>query len=158
MIMGVRVKYRNVNKRPKNAYVSPVFFILLIIFSQPAARHQSLPSRPLRFMFSIASRYFIRIAGADAAARPAPPNHSLIAPISDSRGRTLRATGTVGMLTHSSNLDPLIVSAGPLRFHFVGKRIVFMIPVIGWIMYLWGHVPIDRRVYARPRRPLTIHS
>lgn len=49
------------------------------------------------------------------------------------------------MLTHSSNLDPLIVSAGPLRFHFVGKRIVFMIPVIGWIMYLWGHVPIDRR-------------
>jgi len=51
---------------------------------------------------------------------------------------------TVGMFSHGSNLDPFILASGPLAFKFIGKKILFLIPVLGWIVRAWGHIPIDR--------------
>jgi 1-acyl-sn-glycerol-3-phosphate acyltransferase len=51
---------------------------------------------------------------------------------------------TLGMFTHASNLDPFICSSSSLAFKFVGKRSLFYIPLFGWLMYLYGHIGIDR--------------
>jgi len=38
---------------------------------------------------------------------------------------------TVGMFSHGSNLDPFIVASGPLAFKWVGKKVLFRIPILG---------------------------
>lgn len=52
---------------------------------------------------------------------------------------------TIVMSSHASNLDPFIISSGPLALKYVGKQELFRIPIIGWLMYLSGHVPLDRK-------------
>ena len=51
---------------------------------------------------------------------------------------------TLAMFSHTSNLDSTVVSSGPLAFKFVGKKILFYIPLFGWLMNLYGHIGIDR--------------
>mmetsp|Transcript_13148 Transcript_13148/g.18188 ORF Transcript_13148/g.18188 Transcript_13148/m.18188 type:complete len:449 (-) Transcript_13148:220-1566(-) len=63
-------------------------------------------------------------------------------------------TGTIGMFKHTSNLDPILVTAGPLAFKWVGKRVLFMVPIFGWIMRLYGHIPIDRKNLARAKEAI----
>jgi len=52
---------------------------------------------------------------------------------------------TIATISHTSNYDPFIAASGPLAFKFLGKKILFYIPFIGWLIYAWGHVSIDRQ-------------
>lgn len=50
------------------------------------------------------------------------------------------------MFSHASNLDPPIIGSGLLDAKkWVGKRALFCIPFIGWAMWLFGHISVDRR-------------
>jgi len=48
---------------------------------------------------------------------------------------------------HASNLDPFIVYAAcsQLAPKFVGKKVLFKLPVFGWLCFAMGNVPIDRK-------------
>mmetsp|Transcript_1096 Transcript_1096/g.976 ORF Transcript_1096/g.976 Transcript_1096/m.976 type:complete len:187 (-) Transcript_1096:869-1429(-) len=49
------------------------------------------------------------------------------------------------MFTHSSNLDPpLLTASWPYFSHFIAKKELFKIPIFGSLMKLVGHIPIDR--------------
>jgi hypothetical protein len=50
----------------------------------------------------------------------------------------------VGMFSHASNLDPVIVASGPLAFKWIAKKSLFKIPAVGWILKHSKHIPIDR--------------
>eukprot|EP00123_Amoebidium_parasiticum_P008445 comp18809_c0_seq1/m.20765 comp18809_c0_seq1/g.20765 ORF comp18809_c0_seq1/g.20765 comp18809_c0_seq1/m.20765 type:complete len:393 (-) comp18809_c0_seq1:902-2080(-) len=51
----------------------------------------------------------------------------------------------VCMFTHASNLDPWAVQAGcSTSFKWIGKKVLFMIPIFGWLMSAQGHFAIDR--------------
>lgn len=51
---------------------------------------------------------------------------------------------------HSSMLDiPIAFAALPLDFRFLHKRSLHLLPLVGWYLFLAGHVAIDR---ARPFR------
>jgi 1-acyl-sn-glycerol-3-phosphate acyltransferase len=46
---------------------------------------------------------------------------------------------------HTSNLDPFLVNAAcRLGLKYIGKKTLFMIPVIGWLFSFMGSVPINR--------------
>lgn len=53
----------------------------------------------------------------------------------------------LGMFSHSSNLDAFIVKGySDISFKFVGKKSLFMLPIIGWVTrWGFGAIPIDRR-------------
>lgn len=51
---------------------------------------------------------------------------------------------TLAMFSHASNLDPVIAASGPLAFKWIGKKSLFRIPVIGWILSALKHIPIER--------------
>jgi len=53
-------------------------------------------------------------------------------------------TSTIGMFSHASNLDPFIVASGPLAFKWIGKKSLFKIPVIGWLLTGLQHIAIER--------------
>ena len=54
------------------------------------------------------------------------------------------SASTIGMFTHASNLDPFVVASGPLAFKWIGKKSLFRIPVIGWLLTGLQHISIDR--------------
>ncbi len=54
------------------------------------------------------------------------------------------AESYIGMCTHQSSMDPWIMCAGNVSYRLIGKRSLFQIPLIGWLMTLWGHISIDR--------------
>lgn len=57
---------------------------------------------------------------------------------------------------HASALDiPLVFGYLPVDFRVVHKRSLFVIPVIGWYLYLGGHIGVDRGNPFRARRSLT---
>jgi len=48
---------------------------------------------------------------------------------------------------HCSNLDPFVLALGTIPSHapkFVGKKILFAMPFIGWVSFFAGMVPINR--------------
>ncbi|CEO94608.1 1-acyl-sn-glycerol-3-phosphate acyltransferase [Plasmodiophora brassicae] len=50
------------------------------------------------------------------------------------------------MFSHGSMLDPIALGAiSPVPLRFIGKRVLFMVPIIGWLFALYGHIPIDRQ-------------
>lgn len=51
----------------------------------------------------------------------------------------------IGMFNHQSSMDPWVVCAGQLSYRLIGKKTLFMIPLLGWLMVLWGHISIDRK-------------
>lgn len=51
---------------------------------------------------------------------------------------------TIALFSHASNLDPLAVQSGVRTFKMIGKKILFMIPLLGWLAGCWGHLAIDR--------------
>jgi 1-acyl-sn-glycerol-3-phosphate acyltransferase len=56
---------------------------------------------------------------------------------------------------HASALDILIVFGYlPVDFRIIYKRSLSLIPLLGWSIWLGGHVPIDRRNPLRARRSL----
>eukprot|EP00002_Diphylleia_rotans_P039372 TRINITY_DN910_c0_g1_i1.p1 TRINITY_DN910_c0_g1~~TRINITY_DN910_c0_g1_i1.p1 ORF type:complete len:276 (-),score=56.10 TRINITY_DN910_c0_g1_i1:170-997(-) len=49
------------------------------------------------------------------------------------------------MFKHVSQLDPLIlIASSPLTARFIGKKSVFKVPVFGWVVGAFGHIPIER--------------
>jgi 1-acyl-sn-glycerol-3-phosphate acyltransferase len=56
---------------------------------------------------------------------------------------------------HASALDiPIVFGYLPVDFRIVHKRSLYLIPVLGWYLYLGGHVGIDRENPFRARRSL----
>jgi len=54
-------------------------------------------------------------------------------------------SNTLALFSHASNLDPFIVAGcGPYAFKWIGKKELFKIPILGWVLYLLGHISIDR--------------
>ncbi|HSD66675.1 MAG TPA: lysophospholipid acyltransferase family protein [Vicinamibacteria bacterium] len=56
---------------------------------------------------------------------------------------------------HASALDILVVFGHlPVDFRIVYKKSLSLVPLLGWAIWLGGHVPIDRRNPVRARRSL----
>ena len=47
---------------------------------------------------------------------------------------------------HCSHLDiGVLCRVAPVNLHFIGKKELAWIPIVGWYMYITGHIFIDRR-------------
>jgi 1-acyl-sn-glycerol-3-phosphate acyltransferase len=56
---------------------------------------------------------------------------------------------------HSSALDiPILFGYLPVDFRIIHKRSLYLIPILGWALYLGGHIGIDRANAFRARRSL----
>ena len=56
---------------------------------------------------------------------------------------------------HASALDIFVVFGHlPVDFRIVYKRSLSLIPLVGWAIFIGGHVPIDRRNSVRARRSI----
>jgi 1-acyl-sn-glycerol-3-phosphate acyltransferase len=56
---------------------------------------------------------------------------------------------------HSSALDiPILFGHLPVDFRIIHKRSLYLVPVLGWFLYLAGHVGIDRGNAFRARKSL----
>jgi len=54
------------------------------------------------------------------------------------------------IINHESAFDIIVAYAGlPLQLRFMAKRELFWTPIVGWILYLGGHIPIDRQNRTR---------
>ena len=60
----------------------------------------------------------------------------------------------IGMFSHASNLDPIIVASGPLAFKWVAKDSLFRVPLLGWTLSGWGHIAINRRSLSEAKLSL----
>jgi 1-acyl-sn-glycerol-3-phosphate acyltransferase len=67
----------------------------------------------------------------------------------------LPASPAVYAANHASALDVLIVFAVlPVDFRFIHKRSLQLFPVLGWYLFLAGHIAIDRANPFRARKSL----
>eukprot|EP01062_Namystynia_karyoxenos_P062570 TRINITY_DN55473_c0_g1_i1.p1 TRINITY_DN55473_c0_g1~~TRINITY_DN55473_c0_g1_i1.p1 ORF type:complete len:461 (+),score=159.38 TRINITY_DN55473_c0_g1_i1:79-1383(+) len=49
------------------------------------------------------------------------------------------------MFQHASNLDAFVLTAhSPLSCKWIGKKQIFWVPIFGWVIKMYGHIPIDR--------------
>lgn len=56
---------------------------------------------------------------------------------------------------HASALDiPILFGYLPVEFRIIHKRSLYLIPVLGWFLYLGGHIGIDRGRAFSARRSL----
>jgi 1-acyl-sn-glycerol-3-phosphate acyltransferase len=56
---------------------------------------------------------------------------------------------------HSSALDiPIVFGYLPADFRVIHKKSLILIPIIGWFLFLAGHIPIDRSRAFRAKRSL----
>ena len=56
---------------------------------------------------------------------------------------------------HGSALDiPILFGYLPVEFRIIHKRSLYLVPLVGWYLYLGGHVGIDRGKAFRARRSL----
>jgi 1-acyl-sn-glycerol-3-phosphate acyltransferase len=56
---------------------------------------------------------------------------------------------------HGSALDiPILFGHLPVDFRIIHKRSLYLIPVVGWALYLGGHIGIDRSNPFRARKSL----
>ena len=60
----------------------------------------------------------------------------------------------VGMFSHASNMDPMILASGPFAFKWIAKHSLFRIPFFGWTLAGWGHYSIDRSDVESAKRSL----
>lgn len=72
---------------------------------------------------------------------------------------TVRGRAPIGpavfAANHASALDiPLVFAYLPVDFRVVHKRSLYVFPVIGWYLYLGGHIGVDRGNPFRARRSL----
>lgn len=63
-------------------------------------------------------------------------------------------TSVLGMFTHASNFDPMLTVSGAVPYKFIAKKQLFKIPIIGWILAGYGHVPIDRENLETAKKSL----
>jgi 1-acyl-sn-glycerol-3-phosphate acyltransferase len=56
---------------------------------------------------------------------------------------------------HSSALDiPIVFGYLPVPFRIIHKRSLILVPIIGWFLFLSGHISIDRRRGFKAKRSL----
>jgi 1-acyl-sn-glycerol-3-phosphate acyltransferase len=56
-----------------------------------------------------------------------------------------KPSSAIVLFSHASNLDTFITaSCCPLSVKFIGKKSLFFIPLFGFLMYMYGNIPIDR--------------
>ena len=55
-----------------------------------------------------------------------------------------RPSNTVVVSNHQSQADPFLISNLPWEMKWLGKSVIFKIPVIGWAMWLAGDIPVLR--------------
>jgi 1-acyl-sn-glycerol-3-phosphate acyltransferase len=56
-----------------------------------------------------------------------------------------RVTGNVVCVSnHESNADPFLISHLPWEMKWLGKASLFKIPVVGWMMWMAGDIPVHR--------------
>lgn len=55
-----------------------------------------------------------------------------------------RPSNTVVVSNHQSQADPFLISNLPWEMKWLGKKVLFNIPFVGWSMSLAGDIPIDR--------------
>lgn len=54
------------------------------------------------------------------------------------------APNTVVVSNHESNADPFLISNLPWEMKWLGKASLFKIPVVGWMMWMAGDIPVHR--------------
>ncbi|MCP3100506.1 1-acyl-sn-glycerol-3-phosphate acyltransferase [Myxococcus sp. K15C18031901] len=54
------------------------------------------------------------------------------------------APNTVVVSNHESNADPFLVSHLPWEMKWLGKASLFKVPVVGWMMWFAGDIPVHR--------------
>eukprot|EP00743_Colponemidia_sp_Colp-15_P002857 GILK01003091.1.p1 GENE.GILK01003091.1~~GILK01003091.1.p1 ORF type:complete len:339 (-),score=50.74 GILK01003091.1:232-1173(-) len=79
-------------------------------------------------------------------------------------GVTTRTEGTENLepgepmicaFAHGSNLDAFLLdSTCPFPCKFIGKKILFKVPFLGWLGHGLGHIPIDRSNLEKAKRSL----
>jgi 1-acyl-sn-glycerol-3-phosphate acyltransferase len=70
-------------------------------------------------------------------------------------GENLPAGPAVYAANHGSSLDiPILFGYLPADFRFIHKRSLYLIPVLGWSLWVAGHVGIDRGNPFRARKSL----
>lgn len=63
----------------------------------------------------------------------------------------------ISCFSHSSTLDAFAISSSlPVRFNFLAKKELFLIPFFSWLMVPFGGIPIDRSNRDNAVRSLTI--
>ncbi len=66
-----------------------------------------------------------------------------------------RSTSYIVISNHQSILDiPILVAFLPLHFRIMAKKILFLIPFMGWHLWLSGHIAIDRKSLREGARAL----
>jgi 1-acyl-sn-glycerol-3-phosphate acyltransferase len=57
-------------------------------------------------------------------------------------------------MNHESALDPVVIMAGlPVKLRSLAKKELFSLPVLGWVMTLTRHIPVDRQ---NPKRAIDV--
>ncbi len=54
------------------------------------------------------------------------------------------APNTVVVSNHESNADPFLISHLPWEMKWLGKKSLFRVPVVGWMMGIAGDIPVER--------------
>jgi len=54
------------------------------------------------------------------------------------------APNTVVVSNHESNADPFLISYLPWEMKWLGKASLFKVPVVGWMMWMAGDIPVHR--------------
>lgn len=60
----------------------------------------------------------------------------------------------IGMFNHTSNLDPVVIQSSPAPFKYIAKSTMKYIPLIGQVMYMLGHIFIDRKNLNQAKKSL----
>lgn len=108
-----------------------VFFLFAVaavrLVTFPFDPHAHIPNRMLgalaRIMFRAVPGWAVHVEGADLRKLDRP---------------------TVVIANHQSFLDLPLAYHLPWRMKWVAKRSLFRVPVLGWIIWLTGHLAIDR--------------
>jgi 1-acyl-sn-glycerol-3-phosphate acyltransferase len=79
-----------------------------------------------------------RLVGVVAARLTPFWDFGVVGPVSPVAGRT------VVVSNHESQADPFLISHLPWEMKWLGKASLFRIPVVGWMMWLAGDVPVRR--------------
>lgn len=102
--------------------------LLLYIVTVPFDRYNKIPNRVLRglgwLMMKANPGWSFDINGADPQKISQP---------------------TIVVANHQSFLDMPLLYMLPWSMKWVAKRSLFKIPILGWLIYLTGHIAIDRK-------------
>ncbi|MBJ6762271.1 1-acyl-sn-glycerol-3-phosphate acyltransferase [Myxococcaceae bacterium JPH2] len=101
--------------------------IVLVFFTWPFDRRRHIPGRTFRRVGWMAAKLtpYWRFGVHGDIPRTVAPN-------------------TVVVSNHESNADPFLISHLPWEMKWLGKASLFKIPVVGWMMWFAGDVPVER--------------